>query len=132
MVSELGKKDVEEKIASQPVIDCDCFDPRTSKVFQYLINKELKYLGKMPKVMVEDSTYDMEALLAQIQNCELKNKKKPRAQTERNKFMSGCMSSEEKGGMGKSMGECSNLFKEGGGNGNVERRRTDQERTDQG
>lgn len=131
MVSDLGRKDVEEKIADQPVIDCNCFDPRTSKVFQYLIKKELKYLGKMPKVMVEDSVFNMETLLAQVESCDLKRKKSPKPKTERNEFMSKCMTSEQKGGMGKSMGECSDLFK-GDKNGDLERQRTDEEREDQG
>ncbi len=36
----------------------------------------------------------------------------PKKKTERSNFLSDCMKSQDKGGMGKKMGECSTMFKD--------------------
>ncbi len=64
---------------------------------------------KLVDVLSDDN--DLKKLLKSVVAAPSCNDVTPKKKTERSTFLGVCMRGEQKGGMGKKMGECSNMFK---------------------
>lgn len=75
---------------------------------------KIKCIGDSAKEKLADALSgdsDMKKILKLIVTAPSCNDITPKKKTERSNFLGVCMRGEQKGGMGKKMGECSNLFK---------------------
>src|SRR3989304_5988917 len=67
----------EEKLEQiMPLIDCKLIDARSRKVLLYLVNEEIKKLGRMPIKWSKDSLDEMKGLKEGLELCkEIRSKK---------------------------------------------------------